>query len=147
MRAARFYRSVFKRSKILDSGDMSTSIRIEGLEIILFDGGPHYRLDPAASLFLSVKTQKQVDYYWNRLSAGGEPLQCGWLTDRFGVTWQIIPEILPKLLFDSDEEKAGRTMAAMLEMKKLDIAALKAAHAGSGSGRRSARAVAARKRG
>jgi predicted 3-demethylubiquinone-9 3-methyltransferase (glyoxalase superfamily) len=79
---------------------------------------------------VTCKTQEEVDQFWKKLSAGGKEIQCGWVTDKFGVTWQIVPEILGELLGDKDEEKAGRAMMAMLKMKKLDIAALKKAHRG-----------------
>jgi two-component system sensor histidine kinase QseC len=129
-KAAKFYTSVFRKSEIVDRNPMSSTVRLEGLELILFSGGPQFKPTPAISLFVTCKTQKEVDYYWDRLGKGGKPVQCGWLTDRYGVSWQVVPEVLQELLFDDDEAKAHRTMQAMLKMKKLDIAKLKRAHAG-----------------
>lgn len=134
--ATKFYCSVFKNSKIITvngSGKTvaSATLRLNGQELILFNGGPHYKLTPALSLFVSCRTQKEIDYYWNRLMKGGEASRCGWLTDRFGLSWQIIPDILSELLGDRDEGKSDRAMQAMLKMRKLDIKALKQAHAGA----------------
>jgi predicted 3-demethylubiquinone-9 3-methyltransferase (glyoxalase superfamily) len=128
--AAKFYTSIFKGSKIVSTSSMSATFRLDGRDFIAFDGGPAYRFTPAISLFVSCKTQKEIDYYWRKLSAGGEIVRCGWLKDKFGVSWQIVPSILGDLLGDPDEEKAGRAMEAMLKMKKLEIATLKRAHAG-----------------
>ncbi len=128
--AARFYVSIFKNSKIVSTSPMMTTFRLEGLEIIALNGGPPYKITPAISFFVTCRTQAEVDYFWKKLSAGGEILQCGWLTDKFGLTWQIVPSILGDLLGDDEEEKSGRTMQAMLKMRKLDIAKLKKAHAG-----------------
>jgi predicted 3-demethylubiquinone-9 3-methyltransferase (glyoxalase superfamily) len=100
------------------------------LEFIALNGGPHYKFSPAVSFFVNCQTQKEINYYWKKLSAGGKFQKCGWLQDKFGLSWQIIPSILGDLLGDDDQEKAGRAMAAMLKMKKLDIAKLKKAHAG-----------------
>lgn len=128
--AAKFYTSIFTKAKIVTVSSTSARFRLEGLEFIAFNGGPQFKFTPAISLFVSCKTQKEVDYFWKKLSAGGEIQRCGWLKDRFGVSWQIVPSILGDLLGDDDEEKAGRAMKAMLKMKKLDIAKLKRAHAG-----------------
>ncbi len=128
--AARFYVSIFKNSKIISTSSMMTTFRLEGLEIIALNGGPHYKITPAISFFVTCRTQAEVDYFWKKLSAGGEILRCGWLTDKFGLTWQIVPSILGDLLGDDDDEKSSRTMQAMLKMRKLDIAKLKKAHAG-----------------
>jgi predicted 3-demethylubiquinone-9 3-methyltransferase (glyoxalase superfamily) len=133
--AVKFYRSVFKGTKVLDvngSGKnvMSATLKLDGQELILFNGGPHYKLTPAMSLFVHCRTQKEIDYYWTKLLKGGEESRCGWLTDQFGVSWQIIPTILADLLGDKNPAKADRALQAMLGMKKLDIQALKNAHAG-----------------
>ena len=134
--AARLYTSIFEGSKLLDlsrAGDkvMSATFELGGQVFIAFNGGPHYELTPAASIFVSVETQAELDRIWDALlSGGGKPTQCGWLEDRFGLSWQIIPTILPKLLGDRDPQRAGRAMKAMLGMQKLDIAALKRAAAG-----------------
>ncbi len=98
-------------------------------DFIALNGGPHFTFSPAISMFVSCKTQAEVDALWEGLSAGGEQQPCGWLKDRFGVSWQIVPAILGKLLQDKDPKKANNAMQAMLQMKKLDIKALKQAHA------------------
>jgi predicted 3-demethylubiquinone-9 3-methyltransferase (glyoxalase superfamily) len=132
-KVAKFYLSVFgkKNVKITDSNPMSVSMRIMGQNLIAFAGGPHYEFSPAISFMVSCKTQKEVDRYWNGLlRGGGKPNRCGWLRDRFGLSWQIVPEVLPELLFGKDEEGAGRAHEAMMKMRKLDIAKLKKAYAG-----------------
>ncbi len=103
---------------------------IAGQRFTALNGGPHYKLTPAFSLHVSCKDQAEIDRYWHRLLEGGTAMQCGWLTDRFGVTWQIVPEVLPKLINDPDPRRAERAMKAMLGMVKIDIAALEAAHRG-----------------
>jgi len=128
--AAKFYTSVFKKSKILHSDPMSSEFQLDGQRFIALNGGPHYKFTPAVSFFVSCKTQSEVDYYWKKLSAGGKPGRCGWLQDKFGISWQIVPEILGDLLGDDDEEKSARAMKAMMKMTKLDIAKLKKAHLG-----------------
>jgi len=140
--AAKFYTSIFKNSKIGNSvryGEagpgpkgsvMTLTFQLEGQEFMALNGGPAYKFSPAISLFVNCKTQEEVDELWDKLSEGGAKIKCGWLQDKFGVSWQIIPSILGDLLGDDDEEKAGRAMQAMLKMKKLDIAKLKKAHAG-----------------
>jgi predicted 3-demethylubiquinone-9 3-methyltransferase (glyoxalase superfamily) len=133
--AAKFYCSVFKKSKIVQLNGLarnlqSATLRLNGQELILFNGGPHFKLTPAFSLMVQCKTQKEVDTYWKKLTQGGEESRCGWLVDRYGLSWQIVPEILFSLLGDKDEAKAGRAMQAMLQMRKLDIQALRRAHAG-----------------
>jgi predicted 3-demethylubiquinone-9 3-methyltransferase (glyoxalase superfamily) len=128
--AAKFYTSVFKQSKILWSSAMSARFRLEGQEFIAFNGGPEFKFSPAISFLIRCKTQDEIDYYWRRLSAGGKIQQCGWLIDKFGVSWQVVPSILGDLINDKNEAKAGRVMQAMLKMKKLDFAKLKKAYAG-----------------
>jgi len=135
--AMNLYRSVFTNAKVLatspgpDGSMMSATIELEGQQLILFNGGPHYQLTPAVSMYVNCETQAEVDDLWGKLLAGGgQETQCGWLQDRFGLSWQIIPSILPKLLQDKDREKAGRAMNAMLKMKKIDIAGLERAAAG-----------------
>lgn len=131
--AANFYVSTFGRSKttkILESNEVSTSFEIHGIEMIAFNGGPHFKFNPAISMFVSCKTQAQVDRLWERLSKGGKKGQCGWLTDRYGLSWQIVPEVLGELMADSDEEEAARVSAALMKMRKLDISQLKRAHRG-----------------
>ena len=128
--AAKFYTSIFPDSEILESGAPFAIFRLDGTEYIAFNGGPNYKFTPAISLFIHCETQDEIDYYWEKLSAGGRIVQCGWVTDKFGLSWQVVPSILRELLDDPDQEKADRTMQAMLQMKKLDFAALKKAHAG-----------------
>jgi predicted 3-demethylubiquinone-9 3-methyltransferase (glyoxalase superfamily) len=126
--AAKLYTSIFKKSKntkILDSNPMSTTFTLEGREFVAFNGGPAFKFTEATSFFVSCKTQQEVDYYWKKLSAGGKIQRCGWLKDRFGVSWQIVPSILGDLIGDDDREKANRAIRAMMGMKKLDIAKLK----------------------
>ena len=98
--------------------------------IVALNGGPQFQFSPAISFFVKCTTQDEVDHYWEKLSAGGQTQQCGWLQDKFGVSWQIVPTILGELLGDKDPAKAARVMQAMLGMKKLDIAGLERAAAG-----------------
>jgi len=128
--AAEFYVSIFPNSKIIESGPTMATFELEGSQFIAFNGGPAQQLNHAISLFIRCKDQEEVDYYWNKLGAGGREVQCGWLVDKFGLSWQVVPEILGDLLGDDDRVKANRAMQAMLKMVKLDIAALKKAHAG-----------------
>ena len=103
------------------------SVALPGLTLHLFNGGPYFTFNEAISLMLSVDTQEEVDRYWNALSDGGEPGRCGWLKDRFGVSWQIVPTALGQLLGASDREAAGRAHAALMEMGKIDVQRLEAA--------------------
>jgi predicted 3-demethylubiquinone-9 3-methyltransferase (glyoxalase superfamily) len=135
--AVEFYVSVFKDAKVVDKmpgpggKPMGVTFRIGAQEFIAFNGGPHYKLTPAVSIFISVETQAEVDELWAKLPAGGGgEHQCGWLWDRFGLSWQIIPTTLGKLLGAADREKAGRAMEAMLKMRKIDIAGLQSAFDG-----------------
>jgi predicted 3-demethylubiquinone-9 3-methyltransferase (glyoxalase superfamily) len=137
--AMHFYVSVFKNSKVGrvsrygDAGPgktgqvMSATFELEGQEFHALNGGPKYKFTPAISLFVSCETQEEVDELWDRLSDGGAPQQCGWVTDRFGLSWQIIPKALGRLLSDTDRARAQRAMQAMLKMTKIDIAALERA--------------------
>jgi predicted 3-demethylubiquinone-9 3-methyltransferase (glyoxalase superfamily) len=129
--AAKLYCSIFPGSKITSSNPMSTSFEIEGQRFIAFNGGPHYKLNPAISLFVSCNSQEEVDALWNRfLAAGGKESKCGWLVDAFGLSWQIIPRQLMELMSDPDPVKSQRVVQAMLAMQKIDIAALERAHRG-----------------
>ena len=141
--AANFYVSLFADAKIVDvarwgagspypeGSVMSATVDLAGQQYILFNGGPHYQLNESFSLFVSCEDQAEVDHFWNALVAdGGAPIQCGWLKDRFGVTWQIVPKALMRLLGDKDRAKAGRVMQSMMEMVKLDVAELERAAAG-----------------
>jgi predicted 3-demethylubiquinone-9 3-methyltransferase (glyoxalase superfamily) len=136
------YCSIFPNSKVLSvsrygeagpgpkGSAMMVSFEIDGQEVLGLNGGPHYILTPAFSFSVMCETQEEVDRLWDSLLAGGAPSQCGWLTDKFGVSWQIVPNILPQLLQDKDRAKANRVMQAMLKMVKLDIATLKSAYEG-----------------
>jgi predicted 3-demethylubiquinone-9 3-methyltransferase (glyoxalase superfamily) len=125
--AARFYTSIFKKSKIETISPMSATFRLDGVKFIALNGGPQFKFTEAISFFVSCETQKEIDYFWRKLSAGGEKSRCGWLKDRFGVSWQIVPPILGELLNDEDDKKSNRVMQAMLKMTKLDIKKLKQA--------------------
>jgi predicted 3-demethylubiquinone-9 3-methyltransferase (glyoxalase superfamily) len=122
--AMKFYTSIFKNSKILGAN----RFRIEGQEFIAFDGGPQFKFTEAISIYVDCKTQKEVDTLWEKLSAGGRKSRCGWLKDKYGLSWQIIPSVLIEMLTDDDEEKSGRAMQAMLQMNKIDIQALQRAY-------------------
>jgi len=129
--AARFYTSVFKNSRLLNVTPMVVNFEIEGQEIIALNGGPRLQFSEAFSLLVNCDSQDEVDYYWSRLTAdGGQESMCGWLKDKFGFSWQIVPVQLSKLLGDKDRERAGRAMQAMLKMKKIDIATLERASHG-----------------
>lgn len=140
--AANFYVSIFKNSQITDIrryGDampdrkgsvMTVSFELDGQEFVALNGGPQYSFTPATSFSVSCKTQDDVDYYWERLTQGGEEVQCGWLTDKYGLSWQIVPEGIMDIVGGDDEEGAARAMNAMFEMKKLDIGVLRRAYAG-----------------
>ena len=106
------------------------TIRIENLEITILNGGPMFTLNEAFSLFVSCDTQDEVDYYWNALCDGGEPGRCGWLKDRFGVSWQIIPALLGELMGDADPQRSGRVRDAMMAMSKIESDQLRAAYEG-----------------
>lgn len=132
--AAQFYTSIFKNASITsvtpgpDGTIMAANFQIDGQEFYTYNGGSHFQFSEGISLFVSCEGQEEVDYYWEKLTAdGGEESQCGWLKDKFGVSWQIIPTALGRLLGDSDPAKAGRALQAMLKMQKIDIAALEQA--------------------
>jgi len=139
--AMTFYTSIFKNSKIghiMYYGEagpgpkgsvLSVTFELDGQPFMALNGGPLFTFSPATSFFVKCQTQAEVDEYWEKLSAGGETQQCGWLRDRYGVSWQIVPAVLGGLLQDRDAEKAAGVMRAMLQMEKLDIAKLKEAHA------------------
>jgi len=131
--AMEFYRSVFPEAKVEsgapgpDGSLMSATFELDGQRFIAFNGGPHYRLTPAVSIYINCETQEDIDDLWAKLTDGGSESMCGWLVDRFGLSWQIIPSALPKLLGDPDPQRAHRAMQAMLGMKKIDIAGLERA--------------------
>jgi len=146
--AARFYAGIFRNSRILqvsrygEAGQevhgrpagsvMVVAFELEGQQFTALNGGPVFKFNEAISLQVSCESQDEVDYYWDRLSAGGDEKaqQCGWLKDRYGVSWQIVPSVLPEIMSSGETERSGRAMQAMLQMKKLDIAALRRAYAG-----------------
>jgi predicted 3-demethylubiquinone-9 3-methyltransferase (glyoxalase superfamily) len=126
--AANFYVSVFEDARILRVSPMIVSFELEGQEFTALNGGPHFAFTPAVSFFIDCATQAEVDHFWNRLSEGGKPGQCGWLEDKFGLSWQVVPSLLPELLQDDDDAKSDAVMQAMLKMTKLDMAALQEAY-------------------
>jgi|SRR5262244_2770040 len=141
--AVNFYVSIFKNSKIVrltrcgDAGPgpkgsvMSATFQLDGQEFFALNGGPQFTFTPAISFFVNCETQEEVDELWEKLSAGGQKERCGWLRDKYGLSWQIIPSILGKLLQDKDAGKASRVMTAMLQMDKIDINRLQEAYAGN----------------
>jgi predicted 3-demethylubiquinone-9 3-methyltransferase (glyoxalase superfamily) len=145
--AANFYVSIFRNAKVLavhraggagpgaPGAVISVTFEVEGQGIIAFNGGPHFTFSPAISLFVRCETQSEVDELWGKLSAGGEEQPCGWLKDKYGVSWQVIPAALSRMLGDPDPARAGRAMEAMLQMKKIDLARLTAAYDGVGVAR------------
>ena len=146
--AAEFYTSIFKNSRIghisrygeagrevhgkAPGTVLTVAFELDGQSFTALNGGPIFKFNEALSLQVNCETQEEVDYYWRRLSEGGNEgaQQCGWLKDKYGVSWQVVPTILVELIADPDPEKSGRAMTAMLQMKKLDIAKLKRAFAG-----------------
>ena len=145
--AVKFYTSIFKNSKIGkiarygEEGEkiagrpkgsvMTVEFQIEGQEFVALNGGPIFKFTEAISFVVNCETQEEVDYYWEKLSASGKEVQCGWLTDKFGLSWQIVPTVLGELLSDKDAAKSQRVMQAMLKMVKLDIKKLKQAAKGN----------------
>lgn len=141
--AANFYVSLFKDSKVVkvtrhgDGGRgpagtaMTVEFELAGVSYIALNGGPHYQLTEAFSLSVDCESQAEVDELWEKLTADGTPIRCGWLKDKYGLTWQVVPTALPKLLCDPDPVKANRVMQAMLPMSKIDIAKLQQAYDGA----------------
>lgn len=146
--AARFYTSIFKDSRITaithygSAGQeitgkppgsvLTVTFVLNGFPVTALNGGPHFKFNEAVSLQIDCDTQEELDYYWQRLSEGGDPQaqQCGWLKDKFGLSWQVAPRVLEKMITDPDRAKSDRAFQAMLQMKKLDIAELERAYAG-----------------
>jgi predicted 3-demethylubiquinone-9 3-methyltransferase (glyoxalase superfamily) len=138
--AAKFYTSIFPNSKIVkvvrhgEAGPgpagtaMIVEFQLEGQSFVALNGGPHFKFTEAVSFVANCQTQEEVDNYWEKLSAGGTQVECGWLKDKFGLSWQIVPTVLPQLMSDPDPQKTGRVMKAMLKMKKLDIRTLQQAY-------------------
>jgi predicted 3-demethylubiquinone-9 3-methyltransferase (glyoxalase superfamily) len=139
--AMRFYVSIFNNSKVGavtrygDAGPgpkgtvMVVTFQLDGQEFIALNGGPQFTFSPAISFVVNCETQEEVDAFWEKLSEGGEKLQCGWLRDKYGLSWQIVPTVLGEMMQDKDAEKSQRVMKAMLQMTKLDINGLKQAYA------------------
>ncbi len=133
MRAAvDFYMSVFKQARVMSTSPMSATFELLGQEFMALNAGPHHKFNEAVSFFVSCDDQAEVDYYWERLSAGGGEQPCGWVKDKFGLSWQVIPRALGRLLADPDRAKAERVMQAMFKMKKIVIVDLEKAYAGGG---------------
>ena len=138
--AMHFYVSIFKNSKagsITRYGDagpgpkgtvMVATFQLDGQEFIALNGGPQFTFSPAISFVVNCETQEEVDAFWEKLSEGGEKLQCGWLRDKYGVSWQIVPTVLGEMMQDKDAERSQRVMKAMLQMNKIDIGRLKQAY-------------------
>ena len=146
--AARFYAGIFKNSRILDiarygktgyeihrrpaGAVMTVAFELDGQAFTALNGGPMFKFNEAISFQVNCETQEEVDHYWDKLSEGGDPTaqQCGWLKDKYGASWQVVPRILIEMVKDPEDQKSQRAMAAMLQMKKIDIAELKRAYAG-----------------
>jgi predicted 3-demethylubiquinone-9 3-methyltransferase (glyoxalase superfamily) len=140
--AMKFYTSIFKNSKagrVARYGDagpgpkgtvMTAEFELEGLQFVALNGGPHFKFTEAISFVVNCKTQKEVDYFWEKLGAGGKEVECGWLKDKFGLSWQIVPTVLSEMLTDKDPKRSQRVMKAMLQMKKIDIPTLEKAYEG-----------------
>ena len=144
--AAKFYVSVFANSRILSvsrynadmakaagrpvGSAMTVAFELSGQAFTAINGGPVFKLSEAVSFMVTCDSQEEVDHYWNTLSAGGQESQCGWLKDKFGLSWQITPTALMEMIQDKDQEKAGRALAAMLKMRKLDLPTLQRAYEG-----------------
>jgi predicted 3-demethylubiquinone-9 3-methyltransferase (glyoxalase superfamily) len=146
--AAKFYTSIFKNSKITQISRyggagrevhgqapgtvLTVAFELDGQKFTALNGGPIFKFTEAISFQINCETQEEVDFYWEKLGAGGDPAaqRCGWLKDEFGVSWQVVPTVLPELISGPDDQKSQRAMQAMMQMKKLDIGALKRAYAG-----------------
>jgi len=140
--AVNFYLSIFKDSRLLDTKRydeagpgpkgtiMTATFELNGQQFIALNGGPRYKFTEAVSFVVKCETQEEIDYYWDKLLDGGEPQRCGWLKDRFGLSWQIVPAQLSELFGGNDPQRAGRVMQAMMQMVKFDIAKLKQAYDG-----------------
>ncbi len=138
--AMNFYVSVFKNAEVLsvsrygepgpgpEGSVMVASFRLDGQEFLALNGGPQFTFTEAVSFLIGCQSQEEADYFWDRLAEGGEAGPCGWLKDRFGLSWQVVPSVLGEMLQDKDREKANRVMQAMLQMSKLDIATLTQAY-------------------
>ena len=129
--AVAFYTSVFPNAKVETAGDFMATFELEGQRFHALNGGPQFKFNEAVSFFISVETQEEVDYFWTRLTAdGGKESQCGWLKDKFGLSWQVVPAALLRYISDPDRQKADRAMQAMLKMGKIILADIEKAFAG-----------------
>jgi predicted 3-demethylubiquinone-9 3-methyltransferase (glyoxalase superfamily) len=140
--AVQFYTSIFKNSKVLETARygeggpgpkgsiMTMKFKLNGQEFIALNGGPHFKFNESISFVVDCETQEEVDDYWEKLTAGGKEIQCGWLKDKYGLSWQIVPMILGQLMSDKDPKKSKRVVQAMLKMVKIDIEGLKRAYQG-----------------
>jgi len=140
--AMHFYTSIFRNAKVGDivryteagpgpAGSVLTaSFELEDIRFVAVNGGPHFKFNEAVSFQITCESQAEVDYFWDKLTEGGQIQQCGWLKDKYGLSWQVTPTILIEMIGDPDAAKANRVMQAMLQMKKLEIAPLKQAYAG-----------------
>ena len=129
--AAEFYCSIFKNSRVLSANPMIVTFELEGQKFIALNGGPQFKFNEAVSLFVDCETQEEVDKLWNTLTSnGGEESMCGWLKDKYGLSWQIIPKVLMELMNDKDQAKSQRVMQAMLKMRRIIVKDLQAVHTG-----------------
>jgi predicted 3-demethylubiquinone-9 3-methyltransferase (glyoxalase superfamily) len=138
--AVNFYTSIFKNSRINkivrygkegpgpEGSVLTVEFNLDGQEYLALNGGPQFKFTEAVSFIVNCKTQDEVDYYWEKLTEGGQEVECGWLKDKYGLSWQIVPTALGKMMSDPDQEKAQRVMAALLKMKKLDLEGLRRAY-------------------
>lgn len=117
--AAKFYTNVFKNSRIISENPMVTVFELEGMQIQALNGGPHFKLTEAFSFVISCEDQAEIDYYWNKLTEGGTEQQCGWVKDKFGLSWQVVPKVLGQLM--NDPSKMQNVMKTFMQMKKFDI--------------------------
>lgn len=120
--AAKYYCSIFKNATITAVNPLVVSLEIEGQNLLLLNGGPKFKLDEAFSLSISCENQEEIDYYWEKLSEGGREDMCGWLRDKYGLSWQVVPAVLPQLM--NNPERADRVIQSFLKMRKFDIQAL-----------------------
>jgi predicted 3-demethylubiquinone-9 3-methyltransferase (glyoxalase superfamily) len=138
--AAKFYTSIFENSRIVavtrygEAGPgpqgtvMTVAFELDGQEFVALNGGPHFKFTEAISFVVNCEIQEEIDKFWKKLSEGGREVECGWLKDKYGLSWQIVPRILPQLLQDKDAQKSQRVMRAVLQMKKIDIRRLREAY-------------------
>jgi predicted 3-demethylubiquinone-9 3-methyltransferase (glyoxalase superfamily) len=122
--AMKFYTSIFKNSAVTSRG----TFQLEGQEFMVLNGGPQFKFNEAISFFVNCESQEEVDYFWHKLTAGGEPGRCGWLKDKYGLSWQIVPKVFMKLVSDPDPAKSQKVIQAMMKMQKMDVKKLQEAY-------------------